>query len=55
MDSCKLWPADKQLNECINIDDMLQAHGRDIQPPSGYRLILRSPPPMPWEGKEPDL
>lgn len=26
-------PSDQLLNECINIDDMLEAYGWDIRPP----------------------
>lgn len=43
----KLWPIcrHKQLNECINIDDMLQAYGRNIQPPQAMGPFLFLPPP----------
>lgn len=44
MDSCKLWPADKQLNECINMDDMLQAYGKDIRPPLAVGWFWDLPP-----------
>lgn len=46
----KLWPIcrHKQLNECINIDDMPQAYGRNIRPPQaiGPPLHLPSPPAL---------
>ncbi len=47
MSHYKLWPIcrQKQLNECINIDDMLQAYGRNMQPPQAMGPFLLLPPP----------
>lgn len=44
----KLWPiyTHKQLNECINIDDMLQANGRNIWPPQAIGPFLSLPTPV---------
>lgn len=43
----KLWPIcrHKQLNECINIDDMLRAYSRNIRPPQAIGPFLLLPPP----------
>lgn len=44
----KLWPIcrHKQLNERINIDDMLQAYGRNIRPPQAIGPFHASSPTL---------